>query len=67
MSRMDQDAVDFARMLRYVADCVSYYQRVSSYNDCNNCGRKECEYKPEWGEQVRIHCPLWEGQVIQND
>lgn len=22
------------------------------------CGRGACEYKPRWGEQVRINCPL---------
>lgn len=59
MSRMDEDARDFARMLRYVADCIDYYDRVSSYDDCNNCKRKECEYKPRLGEMVRINCPLW--------
>ena len=62
MSRMDMDAEDFARMLIYTADCIRYYQRVSSFNDCNNCGRKSCEYKPKPGEQVRINCPLWEGK-----
>ena len=58
MSKMDQDAEDFARMLHYVADCVRYYQRVSSYNDCNNCARG-CGYEPRPGEQTRINCPLW--------
>ena len=62
MSRMDMDAEEFARMLIYTADCIRYAQRVLSYNDCNNCGRKDCEYKPELGEQTRINCPLWEGE-----
>lgn len=61
MSRMDRDAEDFAKMLIYVADCIRYTQNVQSYNNCNNCGKKNCEYKPDWGKQVRINCPLWEG------
>lgn len=38
-----------------------YYDRVASLPDCNDCGRWDCEYKPRWGEQVRINCPLWRG------
>lgn len=62
MGRMVQDAEDFARMLIYVADCIRYTQSVQSYDNCNNCGKKGCEYRPEWGKQVRINCPLWEGK-----
>lgn len=62
MSRMEQDAEDFARLLIWAADCIRYYSRVSSYDDCNNCGRAECEYKPEPGMMVRINCPLWEAK-----
>ena len=62
MSRMDQDAEDFARMLLYVVDCIRYTQNTLSYDNCNNCGKKNCEYKPDWGKQVRINCPLWEGE-----
>lgn len=38
-----------------------YYDRVSALPDCNTCGREACEYKPRWGYQVRINCPLWRG------
>ena len=63
MSQRDEDAKDFARMLRYVADCVEYYQRVKSYPDCNTCGvKKECKYCPALGEQTRINCPLWKSK-----
>lgn len=27
---------------------------------CNDCGKKDCEYRPKWGEVVRFNCPLWE-------
>ena len=61
MSHRDQDAREFADMLHYVANCVEYYQRVNSYDDCNNCGiRNKCAYCPRPGEQVRINCPLWQ-------
>ena len=59
MSQRDEDAKDFARMLRYAADCIEYYQRVKSFHDCNDCGKRNCEYRPELGEQVRTNCPLW--------
>lgn len=63
MSRMDEDAREFARMLLYVVNCINYYSRVSSYNDCNNCGKNPgCEYLPRLGEMTRINCPLWEGK-----
>lgn len=59
MNRTDKEAKDFAKMLHYTAECIIYYQRVSSLPDCNTCGDKDCEYRPGWGEQVRINCPLW--------
>lgn len=64
MSQRDHDAKDFARMLRYAAECIEYYQRVSSFDDCNNCGKnRTCKYLPGWGEQTRINCPLWTRKV----
>lgn len=63
MSQLSEDAKDFARMLRYVANCVDYVQEIKSFHDCNDCGvRKQCKYAPEWGKQVRINCPLWESK-----
>lgn len=34
---------------------------VSALNSCNDCGARECEYKPVIGG-VRINCPLWRAQ-----
>ena len=62
MNQRSQDAEEFASMLHYVADCIRYTQRVQSYNDCNTCGKKNCEYRPKPGEMVRINCPLWESR-----
>ena len=57
------EAEEFARALVYAADCIRYYERVSSYNDCNNCGKKTtCRYAPKLGETTRINCPLWESK-----
>ena len=61
MSQKSMDADEFAKMLYYTAECIRYTHRVSSYNNCNNCRKKHCEYKPRVGENVRINCPLWEG------
>ncbi len=62
MSRIDEEAKDFARILQYTAECIMYYQKVSSFPDCNTCGDKDCKYRPGWGEQVRINCPLWKSK-----
>ena len=59
--QMHEKAKDFAGMLLYVANCIQYYLRVGSCNDCNTCGKNpECEYLPRLGETTRINCPLWE-------
>ena len=62
MSQMDEDAKDFSRMLRYVQDCIRYYQEMKSLPNCNTCGKRDCKYKPGWGLPVRINCPLWEAK-----
>lgn len=63
MSQKMEDAKEFARMLSFVAECVYYYDRVTSYPDCNTCGKqKTCGYCPKPGEQTRINCPLWENK-----
>lgn len=35
-------------------------EHLADYPSCNDCGAKDCEYKPDPGELVRINCPLWE-------
>lgn len=36
-------------------------ERVSSLPNCNDCAKKrDCEYLPDWGKDVRINCPLHE-------
>ena len=54
------EAEQFARALNYAADCIRYYERVTSYHDCNDCGKKKtCRHVPRLGELTRINCPLW--------
>lgn len=59
MNDITADAL--AKALFYLGDCVRFTEMIRRQNDCNNCGAaQECEYLPEWGERVRINCPLWE-------
>jgi len=45
---------------------VLTYARLGLKNaqmhNCNDCTKKDCEFKPDWGDDVRINCPLWEGE-----
>lgn len=51
---------DLAKILRYLAECVEFTERIKVQNCCNSCGKfKTCEYLPRWGEPTRINCPLW--------
>lgn len=59
MSQFTVDLEECARMMYHAADCINYYIRVTSYPDCNSCGRITCQYKPKPGQQTRINCPLW--------
>ena len=59
MSRMDSDIEDFVRIMREVMSDALYAIAVRSYNDCNDCHRIRCRYRPKPGEMVRINCPLW--------
>ena len=47
--------------LRYIADCLKFVCEIYELSSCNDCSKKDCEYKPKWGESVRYNCPLWEG------
>lgn len=61
MVQWREDAKEFARQLRFAAECVEYYCKVSAYKDCNDCKKDDCEYRPSIGDMVRINCPLWQG------
>lgn len=56
-----EELMDVAKTLYYAADCIRYFERVSKLPSCNDCGESNtCPYRPEWGDSVRINCPLWE-------
>lgn len=57
----DEDAKlrDIIVNLHYVADLLMVADRISRMHNCNDCGAKDCEYKPDWGSPVRYNCPFW--------
>lgn len=56
MSRLD-DAIS---NVAYILDTLIVYRNIAQTGDCNNCKkRKDCEYLPQVGEQVRINCPFY--------
>lgn len=59
MSRFDQDREDIIRILFSILDYARLGYEISTHDSCNNCGDKECTFRPEWGDSVRWNCPLW--------
>ena len=38
-----------------------YLKKINSMPGCNDCGCfRDCQYRPQPGEMVRINCPLWQ-------
>jgi len=56
MTRLDEAIASIA----YILDTLIAYRRIEESGNCNNCGRKPCEYSPNPGEQVRYNCPFYE-------
>ena len=52
MSKLDTIIGDMA----FVLDCMRTLKNILDSGDCNNCGNKECEWKPAVGEMVRHNC-----------
>ena len=56
MSRLDDAISDVA----YILDALYAYRNIVQAGNCHDCcKRKDCEYLPQWGEQVRINCPFY--------
>ena len=53
MSRLDEAIASVA----YILDCMTAYRRIARSGDCNNCGNKNCIWKPKPGQLVRYNCP----------
>ncbi len=57
MSRLE----DLISDISYVLDTLRAYQDIAETGCCNDCHKKDCEYRPQWGEMVRYNCPHYEG------
>jgi hypothetical protein len=53
ISDMAKDAADTIESLKAFVDLIG------SLTTCNDCHRKLCEHKPQWGKTVRYNCPLY--------
>lgn len=57
MSRLE----DLISDISYVLDTLRAYRDIAKTGCCNTCYRKDCEYRPQWGDMVRYNCPHYEG------
>ena len=48
--------VDWLRLLKEILDC----------GDCNDCGNRECLYRPKPGQMVRYRCPFYQKKENKN-
>ena len=53
VSDMARDAADAIEELQ------SFTKLICSLSTCNECGHKECTYRPALGDTVRYNCPLF--------
>ena len=55
--------VDLDKAIRetaYVMECIATLKSIQESGCCNDCGVKNCQYKPAWGKLVRYNCPFYE-------
>ena len=50
---------DLSNILYRIADIIRAYEEISELNNCNTCGRKNCQNKPIAGQMIRINCFDW--------
>ena len=43
-------------------ECIATLKSIQELGDCNTCGVKDCQYRPEWGKPVRYNCPHYEAK-----
>jgi len=55
--------LDLAQMFYEVSQCLRYTDQMIKLPDCNTCKKGNCEYRPGWGEPVRVNCFMWEGDT----
>lgn len=62
MSKLDETIAGVA----YVLDSLMSLRMIYDSGDCNDCGRNDCEWKPDPGHMVRYNCPHYErGRVAR--
>ena len=62
MNRLDQIISD----ITYVRSCLKLLKAIQESGCCNDCHKQKCcNYKPQWGEQVRYNCPFYEKEVTE--
>lgn len=57
MSRLE----DLISDISYALDTLRAYRDIAETGCCNDCRKKDCEYRPQWGDMVRYNCPHYEG------
>lgn len=46
---------------------LDYVEYMKAQHDCNDCGYKEFEHRPKWGDPVRVNCFMWqESRLTRN-
>ena len=53
----------------YILECIATLKSIQASGDCNDCGDKDCIYRPKPGKMVRYNCPLYErkkDEITQN-
>lgn len=57
---------DTIGIVAYILDTLIAYRNITALGNCNDCGKKkDCEYLPQCGEQVRYNCPFFEREVTE--
>ena len=46
----------------YILECIATLKSIQELGDCNTCGSKDCQYRPELGKPVRYNCPHYEAK-----
>lgn len=58
MSRLDDVIADVA----YILDTLMAYRNIAETGNCNECSKKDCQWKPKPGQLARYNCPHYEAE-----
>ena len=65
LHEMGADAID--NLLAQRDSLQKYQNDILSLNDCNSCGRRNCEFRPRPGEFCRVNCAFYLGRKNDDD